>query len=106
MVEQSQVTVTNSSPEVEPSPVKICTHHWMIESPQGETSMGKCKLCGDKRSFQNYNNSGLYPRRYSQSGQEAMERREYYREVGISSRSIRSSEGGILPKNGTIGGRF
>jgi len=105
MVEQIQATATNTNPEVTPSK-DGCTHHWMIESPQGETSMGKCKLCGDKRSFQNYNNSGLYPRRYSQSGQEAMERREYYREVGISSRSIRSSEGGILPKNGTIGGRF
>jgi hypothetical protein len=30
-----------------------CRHHWLIESPHGATSMGKCKVCGDVREFQN-----------------------------------------------------
>ena len=100
--------IINQSSEVTPSEGGICKHHWLIESPAGETSMGRCKICGEERKFQNYNNSSVYPRRYSQRGQEAIEeqRRRYYREVGISPRRIRSSEGGILPKNGTIGGRF
>lgn len=31
-----------------------CAHHWRIESPAGEVSMGVCKLCGASRSFANY----------------------------------------------------
>lgn len=30
-----------------------CRHHWVIESPQGPTSMGMCKLCGAQREFSN-----------------------------------------------------
>jgi hypothetical protein len=30
-----------------------CRHHWLIESPQGPTSMGICKLCGAQREFSN-----------------------------------------------------
>ena len=30
-----------------------CRHHWLIESPQGPTSMGMCKLCGAQREFSN-----------------------------------------------------
>ena len=35
----------------------MCTHHWMIEPADGETSRGVCKLCGDTREFAN--NIGL-----------------------------------------------
>lgn len=28
-------------------------HHWMIESPNGKTSPGVCKLCGEARDFRN-----------------------------------------------------
>ena len=31
-----------------------CPHHWLIESPDGETSEGVCKLCGATRRFANY----------------------------------------------------
>jgi hypothetical protein len=31
-----------------------CKHHWIIEPPSGETSMGRCKLCGAARGFRNY----------------------------------------------------
>ena len=30
-----------------------CRHHWLIESPEGPTSMGVCKLCGIQKEFRN-----------------------------------------------------
>ena len=30
-----------------------CTHHWLIESPKGSTSIGICKLCRAIREFSN-----------------------------------------------------
>jgi hypothetical protein len=37
-----------------------CAHHWIIESPSGESSAGKCKLCGESRSFSNEGNRAFY----------------------------------------------
>ena len=31
----------------------LCRHHWVIESPQGATSAGRCKLCGEIKEFRN-----------------------------------------------------
>jgi hypothetical protein len=30
-----------------------CCHHWMIESPNGPTSYGTCRSCGEVREFKN-----------------------------------------------------
>ena len=30
-----------------------CRHHWVIESPQGATSLGRCKVCDEVREFRN-----------------------------------------------------
>ena len=30
-----------------------CQHHWLIESPSGATSLGRCKRCGEEREFRN-----------------------------------------------------
>jgi hypothetical protein len=30
-----------------------CEHFWMIESPNGPTSIGTCQHCGDKSEFRN-----------------------------------------------------
>ena len=30
-----------------------CRHHWIIESPHGATSMGRCKRCKEVREFRN-----------------------------------------------------
>ena len=30
-----------------------CTHHWLIEEPDGPTAMGVCKRCGAKREHLN-----------------------------------------------------
>jgi hypothetical protein len=34
-------------------PEAKCPHHWLIDPPQGPTSMGVCKLCGATREFDN-----------------------------------------------------
>lgn len=31
-----------------------CKHHWIIETPDGETSRGVCKLCGAVKDFENF----------------------------------------------------
>ena len=30
-----------------------CTHHWVIEAPNGRESRGKCKNCGKSKVFAN-----------------------------------------------------
>jgi hypothetical protein len=30
-----------------------CNHHWVIESPNGPTSLGRCSSCGELRQFKN-----------------------------------------------------
>ena len=33
--------------------VPTCQHHWLIETPRGATSRGRCKRCGEEREFRN-----------------------------------------------------
>ena len=28
-----------------------CTHHWVIQAPEGGEQQGECKLCGERRVF-------------------------------------------------------
>jgi len=37
-----------------PAAKAMCTHYWVIESPQGPTSLGRCKFCGAVSEFSNY----------------------------------------------------
>ena len=30
-----------------------CKHHWVIETPNGAISQGRCKLCSEIREFRN-----------------------------------------------------
>ena len=30
-----------------------CPHHWLINSPDGPTSTGTCRTCGEIREFKN-----------------------------------------------------
>ena len=30
-----------------------CPHHWIIETPDGPMSIGRCRLCGEEREFSN-----------------------------------------------------
>lgn len=34
-------------------PAQDCAHHWIIETPQGKTSHGRCKCCGREKLFRN-----------------------------------------------------
>ena len=31
----------------------MCPHHWVIDTPNGPTSVGTCKMCGEKQEFMN-----------------------------------------------------
>jgi hypothetical protein len=31
----------------------LCRHHWVIETPNGAVSTGRCKRCGVVRDFRN-----------------------------------------------------
>jgi hypothetical protein len=33
--------------------VVTCQHHWVIETPRGSMSLGRCKRCGEEREFRN-----------------------------------------------------
>ncbi len=37
-----------------------CQHHWIIETPHGATSRGRCKRCGAEREFRNSTNDYLW----------------------------------------------
>jgi len=37
---------------IEPA-VSECSHHWLIEAPNGPTSLGTCQGCGEERAFCN-----------------------------------------------------
>jgi len=39
---------------------KDCTHHWIIDSPNGPQSQGSCKVCGAEREFMNYLESSAW----------------------------------------------
>jgi hypothetical protein len=39
-------------PEAE-APVITCQHHWVIDTPRGSMSQGRCKRCGEEREFRN-----------------------------------------------------
>ena len=44
-----------------------CTHHWVIASPNGATSTGRCKVCGMQKEFPNSAEDGLWERDVPQS---------------------------------------
>jgi len=33
--------------------IATCRHHWVIETPNGSVSGGRCKRCGVEREFRN-----------------------------------------------------
>ncbi len=32
----------------------VCCHHWIIEAPNGPTSKGVCRICGEEKQFNNF----------------------------------------------------
>ena len=39
-----------------------CAHHWVIATPNGAMSNGKCKVCGQEKEFPNSAEDGLWER--------------------------------------------
>ena len=37
-----------------------CNHHWVIDPPNGPTSSGHCKLCGQARKFPNSSEDSIW----------------------------------------------
>ena len=37
-----------------------CKHHWKIESPNGTTSKGKCRKCGEIKEFYNSHSYSMW----------------------------------------------
>src|SRR3989442_14870591 len=37
-----------------------CQHHWLIETPRGAMSHGRCKSCGEEREFRNSANDYVW----------------------------------------------
>lgn len=44
--------IEDSQPQAE-APEVTCQHHWIIETPRGALSQGRCKRCGEEREFRN-----------------------------------------------------
>ena len=44
-----------------------CAHRWVIESPNGDTSHGICRVCGAEKDFPNAAEDGLWERNVPQS---------------------------------------
>ena len=56
------------SPEVK----KGCKHYWVIESPTGPSSMGRCKICGAVSEFSNYAPYPMWESRTLRSAEESI----------------------------------
>ena len=53
--------------EIEIAAGPACAHHWVIASPDGEMSTGKCKVCGAVKEFPNSAEDYLWERSVPQS---------------------------------------
>ena len=42
--------------------VITCRHHWVIAAPEGATSMGRCKRCGEVKEFRNSSGDMMWER--------------------------------------------
>jgi len=50
---KAQVIEKNHEEAQAEATVITCQHHWIIETPRGSTSQGRCKRCGEEREFRN-----------------------------------------------------
>ena len=52
MMKEKIKTKIEDKPEDKPEE-QACHHYWVIEVANGPKSLGKCKVCGEKREFFN-----------------------------------------------------
>lgn len=65
----SKTAVKARKPEaVAPVETGACRHHWIIETPHGALSGGRCKRCGEQRQFRNSANDYIWDGDSSSSG--------------------------------------
>jgi len=55
------------APTTQETEAPACAHHWIIASPEGAMSLGKCKRCGLEKEFPNSAEDGLWQRDVPQS---------------------------------------
>ncbi len=65
---QSQTVETARPDESEIPEEPSCRHHWRIESPNGATSSGRCKICGEVKEFSNSSTDSIWENENSDSG--------------------------------------
>jgi hypothetical protein len=65
----SKTAVKERRPEADaPAQMDECRHHWIIESPHGALSGGRCKICGEEREFRNSGSDYIWDDDSSSSG--------------------------------------
>lgn len=45
--------MTETNLQSESNLATLCRHHWVIDTPNGAVSGGRCKRCGEVREFRN-----------------------------------------------------
>lgn len=63
-----RAAVKERRPQAAPTEAGSCRHHWLIESPRGALSSGRCKVCGEERQFRNSANDYIWDDDSSSSG--------------------------------------
>ena len=48
-----KMTEKETAETEEEEQISDCMHHWVIDSPNGPTSVGVCKVCGERSEFRN-----------------------------------------------------
>jgi hypothetical protein len=66
-LEKSHAKQAEAVVEMELVAAPTCAHHWVIASPNGEMSLGRCKVCGAEKEFPNSAEDYLWERSVPQS---------------------------------------
>ncbi len=53
VLEKKSAKARKASVETTTIEQPTCQHHWVIASPRGAMSEGRCKRCGEEREFRN-----------------------------------------------------
>ena len=51
---ETSPSALGAGPGTELLEAPTCRHQWIIDSPNGPSSNGVCRLCGEEKEFQNY----------------------------------------------------
>ena len=71
-----------AQPETLPATRRGCHHYWVIDPPNGPTSTGHCKNCGQRRRFPNSSEDSIW---------DGAEGRSRWNDMGLSRSKRRSA---------------